>query len=158
MLLSSLLSSVFPHIQQIKVHFLCTFIFISLFSTCTHCPTYKCFPTPVHTVLHTSVSQHLYILSYIQVFPHICTHCPTYKCVPTPVHTVLHTSVSPHLCTLSYIQVCPHTCTHCPTYKCFPTFVHTVLHTSVSPHLYILSYRQVQCYPTLWQLHSNFRA
>ena len=147
------------HIQQIKVYFLCTFIFILLFPTCTYCPTYKCFPTPVHIVQHKSVLPHLCTLSYIQVFPHTCAHCPTYKCVATSVHIVLHTSVLPHLCTSSCIQVCCHTCAQCPTYKCVPTPIHTVRHGSVSPHLYILSYRQVfphtcpycptdKCFPT----------
>ena len=105
------------------------------------------FPTPVHTVMHMTVSPHLCTLSYIRPFPYTCKHCHTYSRFPTPVHTVLHTAVSPHLYTLCYIQQLPHTSTlsykqhrtNCPTYSSFPTPVHTVLHTAVSPHLYTLS-------------------
>ena len=111
--------------------------------TCTCCPAYKCsatpqtdivcnrFPTPVHTVLHTST-----------VLPHTDIVCNRF---PTPVHAVLPRSavlphrqtlcatVSLHLYMMSYIQVqcyptdrhCvqpfPHTCTCCPTYKCSAT-------------------------------------
>ena len=126
------------------------------------------FPTPVHTVVHTAVSPHLYTLSYIQPFSHTCTHCRTYiqpfphTCThchtysrfptpvhtvvhtysrfPTPVHTVIHTAASPHLYTLSYIH----------TYSRFPTPVHTVIHTYLQQfphtcthcHTYIHTYLQ----------------
>ena len=80
--------------------------------TCTHCHSYRRFPTPVHTVIHTADSPHLYTLSFIQLIPHTCTHCHTYSRFPTPAHTVIHTAVSPHLYTLSYIQPFRHTCPH----------------------------------------------
>ena len=91
----------------------CMLVFISwssVFShTCTHCHTYMCFPTPVHTVTHTSVcpqyihralfyvcDPHLWILSDIHVFSHTtyiehysvsvaltCTYCNTSAVLPS---------------------------------------------------------------------------
>ena len=37
-----------------------------------------------------------------------------------------------------------------------PALDERIMCTSVSPQFYILPYIQVQCYPPLWQLHSDF--
>ena len=117
----------------------------------TYYRTFGCqpFPTPIHTVGHTGVSQspHLYILSDIQVspIPHTHTYCRTDSChpFPTPIHTVRHTGVSHSFPTsihrlLSDIQVSatPHTHTQV-----------TVRHTGVShsPHPYIGYCRTYKC-------------
>ena len=81
----------------------------------------QCFPTPVHTAIHTK--------AVLPVFPHTWTHCHTCiqrQCFPTPVHTVIHTK--------TVLPACPHTYRHCHTYKSSVA--------SVSPHLYTLSYYQ----------------
>ena len=72
----------------------CTQSYIQPFAhTCTHCHLYSRFPTPVHTVVHTAVSQHLYTLPSMKQFPHTCPHCHTYNNFHTPVHTFRPKSV-----------------------------------------------------------------